>query len=562
MKAISEFKCPCTTPAMHSVSSAQAKGGNQDGAAIRVQNQTPSGISIKAQYGPDDTAHLTSEEHLGRPGQYPYTRGIHPEMYRTRLWTFRQLSGFGGAELSNERFKYLLSEGATALSVCFDIATKMGRDSDEEIAEGEVGKGGVAVDSVADMEALFDGIPLDQVSTNLVSNAQSTILMAFYLAVADKQGVPYTRLRGTTQNDMLKEFMAEKSYIFPPAAALRLAADLVAYTTRHVPQWNPISICGYHIRSAGSDAVQEVAFCIANAMTYVEAFLSRGLHVDEFAPRLSFFFKAHNDLFEEVAKFRAARRIWARIMREKYNALNPRSHMLRFHTQTCGTCLTTQQPENNIVRATIQALAAVLGGTQSLHIDAYDEAMCLPSEKGARIAVRTHQILACESGIAATADPLGGSFYVESLTDEIEHRVMEYLEKIAAMGGVLSALEAGFFQREIGDSAANQFEEIENKKRIVVGVNDFHSAEGSEPSIFQIDEIEEGQQVMRLKQFRKQRDNSKLLECMAKLQESARGEENLMPVIIAAAKADATMGEITAALAEVFGRYEERTYVS
>jgi methylmalonyl-CoA mutase, N-terminal domain len=525
---------------------------------IQVLTETVSGIPVKACYGPEDLPSRNDQADLGNSGEFPYTRGIHPSMYRTKLWTFRQLSGFGTAQASNRRFKYLLSQGATALSVCFDIVTKMGRDSDEEICENEVGQGGVAVDSLADMETLFDGIPLDKISVNLVSNAQSTVLMAFFLAVAEKQGIPFEQLRGTTQNDMLKEFIAEKSYIFPPKEALRLATDLVAYTVRHVPQWNPISICGYHIRSAGADAVQEVAFCLADAMAYVDSLLARGLQVDEFAPRLSFFFKAHNDLFEEVAKFRAARRLWARIMKEKYQARNPRSCMLRFHTQTCGTCLTTQQPENNIIRATVQALAAILGGTQSLHIDAYDEALSLPSEKAARVAIRTHQILACESGVAATVDPLGGSYYVESLTNEIERRVLEYLTKIADLGGALGALETGYFQREIAQSALQHFADIEDHKRIVVGVNEFVTPNEIEPAIFSVDMLEEQNQKQRLQQLRRRRDQAKVRDCLVRLQEGARGEGNLMPLILEASRAYATMGEITSALANVFGRYEER----
>jgi len=552
--------CGHTPPSGNGIADEQAQSRSQS--PIRVLTHTVSGIPVKPSYGPEDIAQLNYQDDLGNSGQRPYTRGIHPDMYRTRLWTFRQLSGFGTAKNSNQRFKYLLAQGATALSVCFDIVTKMGRDSDEEISEGEVGQGGVAIDSLADMEILFEGIPLDEISTNLVSNAQSTILMAFYLAVAEKQGVSFDRLRGTTQNDMLKEFMAEKSYIFPPKAALRLAADLVAYTIQHVPQWNPISICGYQIRSAGGDAVQEVAFCMANAMTYVDALLARGFEVDEFAPRLSFFFKAHNDFFEEIAKFRAARRLWSRIMSEKYKARNPRSCMLRFHTQTCGTCLTTQQPENNIVRATVQALAAILGGTQSLHIDAYDEALCLPSEKAARIAIRTHQILACESGIAATVDPLGGSYFVESLTNEIERRVLAYLAKIETYGGVLPALETGFFQKEIAQSALQYCEDIESHKRIVVGVNQFVSEKEPQPVTFQVDEREERDQKRRLKKLRRRRNEAEVQDCLIRLREVARGADNLMPIILETSKAYATIGEITAALADVFGRYQERAYFS
>jgi len=529
--------------------------------AIPRRDRTLSGIPVKPHYRPEDVAGQDYGRDLGDPGEFPFTRGIHPEMYRRRLWTFRQLSGFGTARASNERFKYLLGHGATAISVCFDLATKMGRDSDEEVSRGEVGRGGVAVDSLADMEVLFDGIPLDQVSTNLVSNAQSAVLFAYYLAVAEQQGVPPSRLRGTTQNDMLKEFVAEKSYIFPPEGALRLATDLIEYSIRHVPQWNPVSTWGSHLRSAGATAVQEVAFCLANATLYVDALLARGLEVDQFAGRLSFFFKAHSDLFEEVAKFRAARRLYARLMRDRYGARNPRSWTLRFHTQTCGTCLTTQQPENNIVRATLHALAAVLGGTQSLHIDAYDEALALPSEKAAMIAIRTHQILAAESGVTATADPLGGSYYVESLTNEIERQVVEYLREIEEKGGVLAALEQGFFHREITRSAVAQAREIDNKERLVVGVNAFATGEDTPLDIFRIDEAEERLQRERVRQVRRSRDQARVDACLGELAEAAGGTDNLIPLILAAAKAYATMGEITAALATVFGRYQEQAYL-
>jgi methylmalonyl-CoA mutase N-terminal domain/subunit len=481
-------------------------------------------------------------------------------MYRKRVWTFRQLSGFATARESNRRFKYLLDQGATALSVCFDLPTKMGRDSDEVQSEGEVGRGGVAIDSLADMEQLFDGITLDRISTNLVTNAQSSVLLAFYLAVAEKQRVPFDQLRGTTQNDMLKEFMAEKSYIFPPQGALRLATDTIAFAIEHIPKWNPISISGYHIRAAGGNAIQEVAFCLANAMAYVEALLARGLDVDKFAPRLSFFFKAHNDFFEEIAKFRAARRLWAQIMQEKYQAREPRSLMFRFHTQTSGSSLTPQQPENNIIRTTIQALAAVLGGTQSLHIDAYDEALCLPSEKAARIAIRTHQIIACESGAASTVDPLGGSYFVESLTNEIERRVHGYFDLIAQLGGVVPALEKGFFQREIARSAVEYQREIESRNRIVVGGNEFVTGEDPPWTISGVDEREELRQKQRLGRLKKARDNGAVTRCLARIREAAHTEENLLPVILEAARASATMGEIVGGLTDVFGRYKEKAY--
>jgi methylmalonyl-CoA mutase, N-terminal domain len=517
-----------------------------------------SGFPLKSCYTPESTG-LPSEP---GPGQYPFTRGIHEQMYRKRLWTFRQLSGFGSAEVSNDRFKYLLKQGANALSVCFDMPTKMGRDSDEPEAEGEVGRGGVAVDSLADMERLFEGIRLDQISTNLVSNAQSSVLLAFYLALAEKQNTSFDSIRGTTQNDMLKEFIAEKSYIFPPPGAMRLSTDMIEFSTRHLPQWNPISISGYHIAEAGATPLQELAFCIANGTYYVEALRARGLDVDDFAPRLSFFFCIHNDFFEEVAKFRAARRIWARLMRERFGAKNPRSWLLRFHAQTSGASLTLQQSENNIIRATLQALAAVLGGTQSLHVNAYDEALSLPSESAARIAIRTHQIIANETGIPSVADPLGGSYYVENLTDEMESGVNEYLKKIESMGGVLQAFNNGFFQSEVARSAYEYQLSIENRETTVVGVNDFLSQEEAPISadVFSVDEVEEIRQKERVKALRASRIQDSVGRALERLRATARGDGNLMPPIIEAAKAYATMGEITGALADVFGRHRETTY--
>jgi len=480
-------------------------------------------------------------------------------MYRTRLWTFRQLSGFGGAASSNERFKYLLEGGATALSVCFDMPTKMGRDSDAAEAEGEVGRGGVAVDSLADMEALFDGIRLDRISTNLVSNAQSTVLLAFYLALAEKQGIDYALLRGTTQNDMLKEFVAEKSYIYPPAAALRMATDLTEFSIRSLPRWNPLSISGYHIAEAGATPLQELAFSIANGLTYVDTLLARGLDIDDFAPRLSFFFCAGSDFFEEIAKFRAARRIWARRVREGYGAKNPRSWLLRFHTQTSGASLTSQQPENNIIRATLQALAAVLGGTQSLHVNAYDEALSLPSEIAARIAIRTHQIIAHESGVPHVADPLGGSHLVESLTARIEEEVEAYLARIAEQGGVLRGVERGFFQREIARSAYAQQLAVESGERVVVGVNRWTLPEDVDApaEVFAIDEAEEERQRERVRRVRASRSQPQVAWALDRLRVAARGSDNLMPAILDAVRAYATMGEITGILAEVFGRHRE-----
>lgn len=522
-----------------------------------------SGFPLKPCYGPQDAPPARSSVDVPAPGQYPFTRGIHEEMYRKRLWTFRQLSGFGSADVSNERFKYLLKQGATALSVCFDMPTKMGRDSDAPEAEGEVGRGGVAVDSLADMERLFEGIRLDQISTNLVSNAQSSVLLAFYLALAEKQGISFSAIRGTTQNDMLKEFVAEKSYIFCPPGAMRLATDVIEYSVRHVPQWNPISISGYHIAEAGATPLQELAFCIANGTYYVESLLARGLDVDEFAPRLSFFFCVHNDFFEEVAKFRAARRIWARLMRERYAAKNPRSWLLRFHTQTSGASLTLQQPENNIIRATLQALAAVFGGTQSLHVNAYDEALSLPSETAARIAIRTHQVIARESGIPSVADPLGGSYFVEALTDQFESSVYAYLDKIHALGGVLEAFNTGFFQTEIARSAYEYQLSIENGERAIVGVNDGaeDAQEAISKDVFTIDEAEEVRQKERLNVLRRTRRQDAVDRSLEEIRMAARGTSNLMDPILNAAKAYATMGEITGALADVFGRHRETTFL-
>lgn len=519
---------------------------------------TSSGIPVKSVYGADDLAQLDPAEDLGKPGDYPFTRGIHPEMYRKRLWTFRQLSGFATARASNERFKYLLDRGVTALSVCFDMPTKMGRDSDDIASEGEVGRGGVAVDSIADVEALFEGIPLDQTSTNLVTNAQSAILLAFYIVVAEKRGISAHQLRGTTQNDMLKEFIAEKSYVFRPGGALRLAMDTVQYSILHLPKWNPISISGYHIAEAGATPVQELAFCFANALTYVEALLQRGLQVDEFAPGLSFFFRSGSDLFEEVSKFRAARRLWARLLRERYGAKDPRSWLLRFHAQTSGASLTFQQPQNNIIRSTLQALAAVLGGAQSLHINAYDEALSLPSEQAALTAIRTHQIIAFETGVTASADPLGGSYYVESLTNEIEDRVLGYMQRIENLGGVIAALEEGFFEREIAKAAYASQQEIERGNKILVGVNQFHiDDEPAPPESFDIDEGEEQCQLHRLAEIKRSRDGAAVVRSLERIREAARGSENLLPYILDAARVYATLGEITDSLSSVFGRYRE-----
>ncbi|WP_456450069.1 acyl-CoA mutase large subunit family protein, partial [Palaeococcus sp. (in: euryarchaeotes)] len=439
----------------------------------REKFMTDDGFEIKRTYTPADLENWDYLEKLNFPGQYPFTRGVYPTMYRGRFWTMRQYAGFGTAEESNKRYKYLLSQGQTGLSVAFDLPTQIGYDSDHPMSEGEVGKVGVAIDSLWDMEILFDGIPLDKVSTSMTINATAANLLAMYILVAQKQGVPQNILRGTVQNDLLKEYIARGTYIFPPKPSMRLATDVIMYCAENVPKWNPISISGYHIREAGANAVQEVAFTLADGIEYVKAVIARGMDVDKFAPRLSFFFNAHNNFLEEIAKFRAARRLWAKIMKEKFNAKNPKSMLLRFHTQTGGSTLTAQQPENNIVRVAIQALAAVLGGTQSLHTNSYDEALSLPTEKSVRIALRTQQIIAYESGVVDTIDPLGGSYYIEWLTDHIEEEAMKYIEKIEAMGGMMRAIERGYIQKEIADSSYKHQREVEEKKRIIVGVNEF-----------------------------------------------------------------------------------------
>ncbi len=467
-------------------------------------------------------------------------------------------AGYGTAEDTNKRFKYLLSEGETGLSTAFDYPTIMGYDSDHPIARGEVGVCGVAISSLQDMEVLFDGIPLDKVTTSMTINGPATVLLAMYIAVGDKQGVPREKLGGTTQNDNLKEFFAQKLCIFPPQPSLKLSVDIIEYCARHLPKWNPISISGYHIREAGATAVQELAFTLYDGIAYVEETLKRGLKVDDFAPRLSFFFASHNDFFEEIAKFRAARRLWARIMKERFHAKNPRSMWMRMHVQTSGCTLTAQQPLNNIVRTTIQALAAVLGGTQSLHTNSFDEALCLPTEESVRVALRTQQIIAYESGVANTVDPLAGSYYVEALTNEMEEKAMEYIQKIDDMGGVIPAIEKGFFQREIADSAYRYQREIEEKKRIIVGVNKY-AIEGEEipVKLLRVDPSVEKKQVERLQKLRRKRDNRKVKEVLEKLHYAAEKDENLMPTIIEAVKAYATLGEIMDVLRKVYGEYKE-----
>ncbi|MCY3555023.1 MAG: methylmalonyl-CoA mutase family protein [Gemmatimonadetes bacterium] len=493
----------------------------------------------------------------GYPGQYPYTRGIHASLYRGRPWTIRQFSGFGSAADSNARFKFLLEQGQDGLSVAFDVPTLMGLDSDHPSSEGEVGVCGVAIDSLDDMETLFGGIPLDRISTSMTINAPAAVLLAMYLALAEKRGIPWTGLRGTLQNDILKEYIAQKEWICPPASAVRFVSDSVVFCTERVPQWNPVSISGYHIREAGSTAAQELAFTLADGFAYVDACMASGLEVDRFASRLSFFFNAHIDFFEEIAKFRAARRIWARHMRRRYGARSERSWMLRFHTQTAGCSLTAQQPENNIVRTAVEALSAVLGGTQSMHTNALDEAYALPSEKAARIAVRTQQIIAHETGVTDTVDPLGGSYYVESLTNRLEEEAEAYFKKIDGYGGMVGAIEAGFPQREIM-AAANRYQsEIENRERIITGVNDFVTPDDPDLETLRIDPRIEREQRNRLDAVRQRRDGPAARRALDDLGTALRNGENVMPTMLAAVKAYATLGEIVGVMQEVHGLYEE-----
>jgi len=491
------------------------------------------------------------------PGEYPFTRGIYPDMYRGRLWTMRQYAGFGTAAETNRRFKYLLEKGQTGLSVAFDLATQIGYDSDHPMAAGEVGRTGVAIDSLHDMEILFDGIPLDKVSTSMTINSTAVILLAMYVAVGKKQGVPSDKLMGTVQNDVLKEFIARGTYILPPEPSMKIVTDIFAYAGKHLPRYNTISISGYHIREAGATAAQEVAFTLSNAIAYVQAALQAGLNIDQFAPRLSFFFAAHNDLFEEVAKFRVARRIWARIVKERFDAKNDKSLLLRFHTQTGGSTLTAQQPENNIVRTTIQALAAVLGGTQSLHTNSYDEALALPTEKSAEIALRTQQILAHESGAAANADPLGGSYYVEYLTDELEKKIMSLMDRIEAAGGSVRCIETGYFRDEIAGSAYKHQKAVEEGASIVVGVNEYTSERIEAPGILKLDpELERGQ-VATLRKRRKARDVKTVEDSLQRLKETAQSGANIVNPVIEAVENYVTVGEISDIFREVWGEYQE-----
>ena len=521
----------------------------------RERFETLSSIPVKRLYTPDDVEADYLDD-LGFPGEPPFTRGVQPTMYRGRFWTMRQYAGYATAEESNQRYKYLLEQGQTGLSVAFDLPTQIGYDSDHPLAEGEVGKVGVAISSLEDMETLFAGIPLDKVSTSMTINAPAAILLAMYVAVAKKQGVRPEKLRGTVQNDILKEYVARGTYIFPPRPSMRLITDTFAYCNAHLPRWNTISISGYHIREAGSTAVQEVAFTLANGIAYVQAAKDVGLDVDDFAPRLSFFFNAHNNLFEEAAKFRAARRLWARIMRERFGAQNLRSCKLRFHTQTAGCTLTAQQPNNNVVRVTLQALAAVLGGTQSLHTNSRDEALSLPTEESVHIALRTQQIIAHESGVADTIDPLAGSYFVERLTDEIERQSLAYIEKIDALGGALAAIERGFIQREIQDSAYRYQKEIESQDKVVVGVNRFTVEEETTLRRLKVDPAVREQQMARLAALRKRRDNEQVQSLLARLEETARGSDNLLPLILECVEAYATLGEVCDVLRDVFGEYK------
>jgi methylmalonyl-CoA mutase N-terminal domain/subunit len=512
-------------------------------------------------YTPANLEGWEYEGDVGFPGEFPFTRGVQSTMYRGRLWTMRQYAGMGDAEESNKRYRYLLAHGTTGLSVAFDLPTQIGMDSDHAMAVGEVGKVGVAIDSIEDMERLFAGINLEKISTSMTINASAAILLALYIAVARRNGAQVHKLSGTVQNDILKEYIARGTYIYPPLQALRIITDMFAYANEHVPEWNPISISGYHMREAGCTAVQEVAFTLANAIAYVDAAISAGLDVDKFAPRLSFFFNAHNNFLEEVAKFRAARRMWARIMKERFEAKNPRSLMLRFHTQTAGSTLTAQQPENNIVRTALQALAAVLGGTQSLHTNGYDEALGLPTEEAARIALRTQQMIGYETGVANTIDPLAGSYYIESLTDEIEHRAGLYLEKIEDMGGTLRAIEQGYIQQEIQNAAYDFQQGVDHLENVVVGVNRFQSEGEKAIPIQRIDEALEHRQVERLHALRQRRDKVAWQSAIRAVEEAARGEANLMPHIVHAVESYCTVGEISDALRRVFGEYQETVVI-
>jgi methylmalonyl-CoA mutase, N-terminal domain len=518
---------------------------------------TISGLDNEPLYTPDNVEN-DYESELGYPGVYPFTRGVYPSMYRGKLWTMRQFAGFGTAEDTNARFRYLLDHGQTGLSTAFDMPTLMGHDSDHPRSLGEVGREGVAIDSLDDMETLFDGIPLDRVSTSMTINSPAAMLLAFYLCVGEEQGVPRERLRGTIQTDILKEYIAQKEFIFPPEPSMRLVVDMIEFCAREMPLWHPVSISGYHIREAGSTAAQELAFTLADGFAYVEACTARGLDVDDFAPRLSFFFNAHLDFFEEIAKYRAARRIWAREMRERYGARNPRSWLMRFHTQTAGVSLTAQQPEVNIIRTALEALAAVLGGTQSLHTNSFDEALALPTEHAVRLALRTQQVIAHETGVVNTIDPLGGSYYVEDLTNRLEAEAYDYFDRIRKLGGVVAAIKENFFQREIADASFRYQSEVEQKQRIVVGVNRYEVAQEQPLEILKIDPALEQKQIARVQALRAGRDSAAVESALARLKDdAAREDRNLMPPIIEASRAYVTMGEMCDALREVWGVWRE-----
>lgn len=518
---------------------------------------TASHVPVSECYQPQDKTD-SFQEKIGSPGQYPFTRGVYQRMYRDSLWTMRQYAGFATAEESNQRYRYLLSQGQTGLSVAFDLPTQIGYDSDSEQAAGEVGKVGVAIDTLADMETLFSGIQLDQISTSMTINASASVLLAFYIAAAEKKGISSAKLRGTIQNDILKEYIARGTYIFPPKPSMRIITDIFSFCKDHLPLWNTISVSGYHIREAGCTAAQEVGFTLANGIAYVDAALKAGLAVDDFAPRISFFFNAFTDVFEETAKFRAARRLWARVMKERFQAQNPKSMMLRFHSQTAGSTLTAQQPDNNIVRVSLQALAAVLGGTQSLHTNSRDEALALPTEESARIALRTQQIIAHESGAALTVDPLAGSYYVESLTDDIEQQAIEIIQKVDAQGGMVSAIEQGYPQAEIQRSAFRYQNAIEQQERIIVGVNRFQIVEKPPENLLFVDHSVEKNQIEKLKKIKENRDNKAVHTSLDDLKKAAQGSQNLMPFILSAVKAYATLGEICGTLRECFGEYREK----
>jgi methylmalonyl-CoA mutase N-terminal domain/subunit len=520
--------------------------------------KTDSDIPVERLYTPAETAGLSYERDLGLPGEYPFTRGVQPTMYRGRLWTMRQYAGFGTAEETNRRFKYLLEQGQTGLSVAFDLPTQIGYDSDHQLARGEVGKVGVAIDSLQDMELLLDGIPLNKVSTSMTINSPAAVILAMYLVLAEKQGAAQSELNGTIQNDILKEYVARGTYIFPPQPSMRLITDIFAYCAKHVPNWNTISISGYHIREAGSTAVQEIAFTLADGIAYVDAAIKAGLDVDNFAPRLSFFFNAHLNFFEEVAKFRAARRIWAKIMRERFGAKDPRSQMLRFHTQTAGCSLTAQQPDVNIMRVAYQALSAVLGGTQSLHTNSRDEALALPSEQSVLIALRTQQVIGYETGVTDTVDPLGGSYYIEALTNKIEEDVWTYINKIDELGGAVQAIEKGFMQREIQQSAYAYQRQIESGERVVVGVNKFQMETEKLKGLLKVNPAVAEKQVEKLRKLQESRNQRAVAEALQNLRKLAQTDENLMPAIINAVSVYATLGEICGILREVFGEYQQQ----